>query len=120
MLSVFPELLNYSVLGVFLIRLALGLLFIKYGLAKIFLKPGKFWKTIGSLELVCGILLVGGLFTQAAAFMVFLLMIGAVIIKIKTKNEVLKSPYDFYFLLLAVSLSLLLLGPGAFSLDLPL
>lgn len=120
MLSVFPELLNYSLAGVFILRLALGLLFIKYGIVKIFLKKSGWWKTIGAVELVCGVLLAVGLFTQPAALLVSVLMFGAIAIKIKTKNEVLKSPYDFYLLLIVVSLSLLFLGPGIFSFDLPL
>ena len=120
MLSVFPELLNYQLLAVFILRAVLGALFVKYGVIKIARRQEKSWKAIGLLEVICGLMLVAGLFTQIASLLIFIMMAGAVAIKIKTKDAVLKSSYDFYVLLLLVSFSLLFLGPGIFSFDLPL
>lgn len=138
MLTLFPSLLTYQLLAPFLLRLILGALFIKYGYYKIFTDHSSvkilglinknqtpssakiFSKAMGVVEAICGAMLVVGLFTQLAAGIIALLMIAALAIKVISKDEILKDDYDFYFLCLGIALSLIFLGAGIFSVDLPL
>ena len=69
-------------------------------------------------EFFGGILLVAGFLTQPAAFLLAVNMLVA-IWKLKFKQG-LVGGYEFDLALLAMALALLVLGPGAFSLDLPL
>jgi len=119
--SVFPELLTYSLKGIFALRALLGILFVFYGAKKLWRQGlGVKWRIIGIIEVAAGILLTIGLFTQLAALIIVILMLGALAIKAKTGNEVLKSGVDFYLLLLVIAFALLLTGPGSYSFDLPL
>ncbi len=122
MLSVFPGLLNYPLIGIFILRAALGLVFLKFGLEIFFQKRKAVEKLGGFFEIICGTLLILGLFTQPSALFALLITLTAVIFKAaKTgTGEVFPQPLVFYALLAAVSVSLVLLGPGAFSVDLPL
>ena len=133
MLSLFPQLLTLEQLAPFILRLALGVIFIAHGYPKLFtqfsgtaqffesvgIKPAKFWVfVVGAVEFFGGILLVAGFLTQPAAFLLAVNMLVA-IWKLKFKQG-LVGGYEFDLALLAVALALLVLGPGAFSLDLPL
>ncbi|MBU1179041.1 DoxX family protein [Patescibacteria group bacterium] len=133
MLSLFPELFAYQNLAPFIIRLILALIFLGNGYSKLFktfnktmeffnsvkIKPAKFWTIfVGITELLSGILLAMGFLTQAAAVAIILIILAA-IIKVKIKQGFLGG-YDFDLLILACALALLVLGPGAFSIDLPL
>ena len=133
MLSVFPQLFDYQQIGPFLLRLVLAVVFIAHGYPKLFggfagianffesigIKPGKFWALIvGVTEFGGGILLILGIFVQPVALLLAIDMIVA-IWKVKWK-EGFKSGYEFELVLLVIALSLLVLGPGAFSIDLPL
>ncbi len=140
MLSLFPEFLNYSQLAPFVIRLALALIFLSHGYTKFFkstdqmvglfeskgMKPGKIWlRLIGVIEMACGVLFFVGFWTQLAAILVAVIMLGA-IIKVRWKEGFLgamptgRQGFEFEFLILICALSLLVLGPGVFSIDLPL
>ena len=133
MLSLFPELFTYQLVAPFLLRMILALIFIGNGYSKIFkskiktleffnsigLKPNKFWVyLIGLTELVSGILFLLGFLTQAAAIAIALIMLGS-IVKVKAKQGFLGG-YDFDLIILFCAISLLFLGPGIFSIDLPL
>lgn len=133
MLSLFPDLFTYEQIAPFLLRVILALIFLGNGYSKLFktwpetstffaehgLKPGGFWTSfIGILEIVLGIAFVLGFLIQPASFIVAILMLGA-IIKIKRKEGFLGG-CDFELLILVIALSLLFLGPGILSLDLPL
>jgi uncharacterized membrane protein YphA (DoxX/SURF4 family) len=64
-----------------------------------------------------------GLYTQIAALVVTLASLLAVIIKIRVRlaeHQSLSQGVEYYFLLLAIAVSLLFLGAGAFAIDLPL
>ncbi|GMQ95358.1 MAG: hypothetical protein BMS9Abin13_471 [Patescibacteria group bacterium] len=134
MLNVFPDLLTYSLLAPFLIRISLGLIFIYFAYLKfstererktlffehIGLKPGIiFVWIVGAVELIAGVLLVVGLYTQIAALAATALMSAAVVIKLRHKNA-LPNDAAFYILLSIASLSIIFSGAGFFAIDLPL
>ncbi len=133
----FPQFLNYGLYGPLLLRVGLAAVFIVHGYPKLFgglestaqffesigIKPGKFWAlVVGLVELVGGILLLVGLFVQLVAMLLVINMIVA-IWKVKFKVG-FSSPagggWEFDFVLLIMALTLLLLGGGAYSIDLPL
>jgi len=116
--SLFHDLLTYREIAPFILRLALAFIFIGHGYS-IKMKSGKtLAKFTGFIEIISGLLLFIGLFVQAAAIAVSLIMVVA-IIKVKRKEGFL-TDCAFNLLILAVALSLLVLGPGIFSFDLPL
>jgi uncharacterized membrane protein YphA (DoxX/SURF4 family) len=132
-LSLFPNLFDYQLAAPFILRLVLAFIFIGHGYSKLFknreetaqffesikIKPGKFWtKLVGFFEFASGLLLLIGLFVQAAAIAISFIMIVA-IVKVKRKEGFLGG-YEFDLLILAAALALLVLGPGIFSFDLPL
>ena len=84
------------------------------------LKPGQQTVLIvGVLELVAGSCLLVGFLIQPAVLVLATISLASVILKIK-KPSALPNKVSFYILLLAINLSLLLTGPGAFAFDLPL
>lgn len=137
-LSALPQLYNYALYGPLLLRLALAAVFIVHGYPKLFgkppmggvaatagffesigIRPGKFWATVvGVMEFFGGILLVIGFGVQIVALLLAINMLVA-IWKVKFKIG-FANGWEFDFVLLVMALSLLVLGPGAYSLDLPL
>jgi putative oxidoreductase len=134
MLSVFPSFLTYSLLAPFILRLVLGLIFIDLGVLKfkserarwlasfetLGIKPADlFLPVYAVIQIVGGIMLIIGLWTQVAA-LVFVIS-SAIELYIEWEASVmLKRTIVFYLLIFAISLSLLLTGAGAFAIDLPL
>lgn len=117
--SVFPELYNYSYVAPFLLRLAVGAFFLAIGFKNV--KELGASKIIGGLEFLCGIFLLIGLFVQPAAVAILAIIFAGVIFKFKTGLIGLnKEHYGFHLFLSAILLSLIVLGPGIFSFDLPL
>lgn len=134
MLSVFPELLNYSLLAPFILRVVLGLIFIDLGFLifrsekerwvasfeTLGLRPADFFVPFyGILNIIGGGLLLIGLWTQVAA-LAFAIFTGIELYIEWKAREVLKRDMVFYILLFTISVSLLLTGPGAYAFDLPL
>lgn len=132
MLSLFPQLFAFQELVPLATRLTLALIFIVHGFPKLFtarsqtaqffeqagIKPAKFWTlAVGSTEFFGGIFLLFGIFTQAAAGLIALVMLGAIAL-VKRKQGLING-WEFDLALLIMALSLLVLGPGSFSLDLP-
>lgn len=107
MLSVFPELLNYSQVAPLILRVTLAAVLFQMGY-KIFKSSEKREKIIGVIEILSAVLLALGMFTQVAA------VVSLTAISNKTEGKSLR------LLMAAASLSLALLGPGIYSFDLPL
>ena len=107
MLSVFPELFNYSQIAPLLLRLSLGIVLIRIGYLTIFKTITKKEKFVGGIQVIASVFLFLGLFTQIAS----LLAIATVF---NVNQKALK------LMIFVVALSLMLLGPGLFSFDLPL
>lgn len=134
MLSIFPTLLAFGLLAPFLLRIALGFVFIRFGWHKLgrgradktaFFeslgwKPGNYFAFgFGIIELAAGVLLLIGLYTQLATLVAGLIILGALILKNKTANGI-ESSRGFLALLLIIALSLLVSGAGFFAFDFPL
>lgn len=109
MLSVFPELLNYSQVAPLILRLCLSVVLIKWGYLNVFKGNEKKEKILGAGQFLSAVLLVTGLLVQPVA-----LLAAATAIIEKKDEKFLK------FVVIANALSLMVLGPGLFSLDLPL
>ncbi|AIQ11682.1 DoxX family protein [Paenibacillus durus] len=125
-------------LGLLVVRLVVGLLFIGHGAQKLFgwfggygpkgtggwmdsigIKPGVFMAVLaGLLELIGGTLLAVGLFTPVAALFITLTMLGA-IVKVHAKNGlwVTANGYEYNAVLIAVAILMALAGAGEYSLD---
>ncbi len=117
--SIFPELYNYKEFSPLLLRVTLATTLIVVGWKFFSKKTG--WRgvnvVIGIVEIGTGVLLVLAAYTQLAALLSVIISIMSIIAGIR-KGE----GYFFWqhLLTLAISISLLLTGPGIMSLDLPL
>jgi len=135
MLSVFPQLFDYSFLAITILRVTLGIIFIFFAYGELFrertmriaffdklsLRPAiLFFAIVTGLELLAGIFLTIGLFTQIMALIVGALMVFATLIKWRRPDVLPYNTLEFYVLLAIVSFSLIFLGPGSFAFDLPL
>lgn len=134
MLNPFPSLLVYSLLSPFILRVVAGLIFFDLGIL-LFRGEKERWvlslkslgikntdisiKILGAIEIVGGILLMIGMYTQVAALVLALLTFTECYIEYR-EPTVLKRSLVFYVLLFSITLSLVLSGAGAFAVDLPL
>lgn len=134
MLNPFPDLLVYSLLAPFILRVVVGLIFVNLGILA-FKNEKKRWvtslstlqipkpevavKILGAIEMIGGFMLLVGAYTQIAALVLGLLTFAEAYVEYKDPT-ILKRNFVFYSLVLAILLSLLLSGAGAFAIDLPL
>lgn len=120
MLSIFPSLFMLQGFGPFFLRLTIGLIFILWGRSK-FKQGSKSMrqKQIGGLEFVVGILLILGYLTQPAALAAIIILAWRLVGKIKAK-AFFTDGVNYYFILLIIAFSLLLMGPGFLAFDYPL
>ncbi len=134
MLSVFPTLLSYSLLVPFVFRLVVGILFVVFGYTNITkkrentialltglkIKSTTSWLWIIALvEMVGGLLLIVGLYTQVLALIFSVMIILKIWLK-KKNSEAVSLSKGTLLLLLLITTSLLFLGPGFYAFDLPL
>ena len=126
--------LSYNLAVPFVFRVIVGLIFVFFSYknaneqraAKIapFEKTGSklpsvwLW-TFVTIEMVGGIMLIAGLWTQAASLTLSLVLLFALFAKRKDENSLPWSK-GFLALLFLITLSLMFLGPGFYGLDLPL
>ena len=112
----------------FLVRLAVGVIFVLHGYPKLFggftqtaqffesigLRPAKFWTlVVGAVEFFGGLALLVGFLTQYAALLITIDMLGAILL-VRRKFV---GGWEFDFVLLMAALSLALSGAGAWSVD---
>ncbi|MFZ2484538.1 MAG: DoxX family protein [Minisyncoccia bacterium] len=134
MLNPFPDLLMYSLLGPFILRVVIGFIFIDLGLLKfksekerwlasfetLGLRPADFFLPLYALlQIAGGVLLLIGLWTQVVA-LVFVIFSGIELYIEWKAGDILKRDMVFYLLVFTISLSLLLTGAGAYAVDIPL
>ena len=134
MLNTFPDLLTYGLLAPLILRVALGLIMINLGSLKarsekerweglfglIGLHPVNwFVKIFALVEIVGGLLLLAGAYTQIVALVFILITLSELILE-WYEPALVKRNLPFYFLLFAISVSLLFSGAGAFAFDLHL
>ena len=125
-------------IGLLIIRLVIGLLFIGHGAQKLFgwfggygvkgtggwfesigIKPGVTMALLAGLtELIGGILFALGLLTPLAGIMIAGTMVMA-IVKVHGPNGVwaTQNGYEYNLTLLAVAIGIALIGPGQYALD---
>lgn len=134
MLNLFPELLSYNFSVPLAFRVVSGSLFIYFGYANLTKHRASkiaLFESVGlsasilwlwmlvTLETVGGIMLLVGLFTQAVALGLSIILLLGLTAKYK-RREVLPWSFGFLFLLFLITASLLFLGPGFYAFDLPL
>lgn len=134
MLDVFPELLAYHDLAPFILRLVLGLVIVNLGYLKLTSEKDRWvasfgalhmhtaarWVSfIGALEMLGGIMLMAGIYTQAVALLFSMVLIFEMILESIAETILIRN-FTFYLLLFAIAFSLLFTGAGGFALDVPL
>ena len=127
MLSLFPELLDWSWYAPFFFRMFIGIYVINVGLlaARTNNQPKDrddiAWTLLAALLFVLGASFLAGIYIQLAGAIGFALALVAIYCKLKNLPLVLveESP-KFYFLIGLVSLSFVILGAGPYAFDLPL
>lgn len=120
MLNPFPSLLVFSTLAPFLLRLVLGFVYLDLGILNLKSKKGsKYLMALGAVEIIGALMLFVGFYTQIAALL-FVLISGVSFYLEYKDSALMKRDIVFYLLILAISLSLLLTGAGAYAKDLPL
>lgn len=132
MLNLFPQLLAFELLAPFILRLTLAVILIYHGYPKLFkdfsstvsyfeslkIKPAKFWVVVvGLIEFIGGIFLFVGFLTQLVAILVSLEFLFIVFILKRAQGF---KALEFDLAILAMALSLIFLGGGAFAIDIPL
>src|SRR5262245_31456994 len=126
MLNVFPDLLSFGLIGPFLLRVVLGLVLLDLGylnfkderrrwaqiLELVHLRPGEFYaKALGTIQIVVGIALIVGIYTQVAALIFSIISLAEIWIEYR-EPALLKRNIVFYILMFAISFSLLFTGAG--------
>jgi uncharacterized membrane protein YphA (DoxX/SURF4 family) len=134
MLNTFPELLSYSPLAPFILRGIVGLILLDMGLLKykkerhrwiaslqaLHVQPASMWVSLtGAIEVVSGLMLLAGIYTQLASLTVIILTGLELFVEWKDET-ILKRGFVFYLLILVIAVSLLFTGAGAFAFDIPL
>ena len=134
MLNTFPNLLNYGLLAPFILRVVVGVIFLELGYLKlgkekaawnmlfetIHFKPTHlFVVLLATIEIVFGSFIVVGYLTQIAALVMAIILFAEAYVEFRD-GSLLKRDIVFYILLLAICVSLLVSGAGAFAFDLPL
>ena len=131
-LSLFPWLYQYTAFGPLFLRLGLAAVFIVHGYPKVKnfggtvrwleslgFRPGIFWATVVvGTEFFGGLFLIVGFLVQPVATLLVIDMLVA-IWKVDYARG-FKGGWELPFVLIVMALALLVLGPGAYSIDLPL
>lgn len=113
----FTQLMAYNDIGLFILRLAIGVIFFSHALPKLKNQMGSKFLLLGVVEGVSSIALVLGVYSQLAALLLGIVMVGAIWMKI-TKWHVPfmamdKTGWEFDFILLAAAIAILLGGGGS-------
>jgi uncharacterized membrane protein YphA (DoxX/SURF4 family) len=123
MLSIFPSLLSYQEFSPFMIRIVLAITVAYFGYQEIIkYKQGPSRKSsliYGIAKILVSIFVFIGLYTQLAALVIAVVLFVKLVLKAK-KKELLTDGVDYYILLLALAISLILTGAGWWAFDLPL
>jgi uncharacterized membrane protein YphA (DoxX/SURF4 family) len=134
MLSVFPTLLIFQFMAPTILRVALGVIFLNFGITKIGrqraskavffetigMKPGiNYVWIIGILEIILGLCFIAGFLTQVVAIITIIILTISIKLK-KSHSDSFESSSGYLWLCLIIALSLLISGPGWMAIDMPL
>ena len=116
--------------GLLVLRVFLGIIFIYHGMPKLMMSgkmaKGMGWSSgsvvlLGLVELLSGLALVLGFYTEIASLLVAIVMLGALFHKMFKWNipfsAMDKMGWEFDFILLGAAIAVLFLGAGSISLD---
>lgn len=124
MLSLYPDLYNYAGFVPVVFRLFLGYFLFKTTFENfiLFRKSGGGRGLIlwSGIPLIGGILLILGLFVQPTALILAILFLVFMNLNQGVELAHLRRSNDFHLLLILTLLSMIFLGPGIWSIDLPL
>lgn len=125
----FETLLQYNDLGLLILRLAIGIIFIYHALPKLMnskaMAQGMGMSSsmimgLGVVELVSSVGLIFGIYTQLAALLLGIVMIGAIYFKTQKWHVSFfamdKTGWEFDFILLAANIAVLFTGAGSIGL----
>lgn len=127
MMSTFPDLFAYTLPAIFVLRVTVGFFFLMFGMrllgvARTAYKHGTFVGVIGYLyglaKLTVGILFIVGAYTQITAL--FGMGLTALTLLQGASTRANSSSGQVQILLFVICFSLLFLGPGLLSFDIPL
>ncbi len=112
----------------FLLRLAVGVIFVAHGWSKFanmeqtigffgqLGMPSVFAYLVAAIELLGGLALVIGLYTDLAALLLAIVMVVAIVyVKMATLKVGLMGGYEFDIVLLASNLAIMFVGPGKYA-----
>lgn len=115
------SLFSYGDTGIFVLRLAIAVIFFVHGTAKLDGKMGNFMRFIGITETIGSIALLVGFLTQLAAIGLAIIMLGALYKKIFEWHVPFtamdKMGWEFDVMILAGCIALMTLGSGAYGVD---
>ena len=132
--NIFPELFTFSLLAPVLLRAILGLVFLNLGSLKLGreragwvsslnilgIRPAGFFVILlGIAEIIGGLLLIAGAYTQLVALILAVIAMSELLIEYR-EESILKRDFVFYLLLTSICFSLLLTGAGLYAIDIPL
>ncbi|MBI2042027.1 MAG: DoxX family protein [Candidatus Nealsonbacteria bacterium] len=123
---IFPQLIQFSDFGLFLLRFVIGIIFLTHGMQKWGMwrmkaspeMPSKMINMMKMLSLVepaAGTAMILGFFSQLAAIVLILVMAGAIYLKVVVWKKKFTEPggWEFDLLLLTTNLAILFLGGGS-------
>jgi uncharacterized membrane protein YphA (DoxX/SURF4 family) len=130
-LNTFPDLLTFSILSPFILRIALGLIAVNLGRLKLttektawkelfetinFHPSEYFIKGLAGIEIIGGLSILAGTYTQISAIIFSIIFFCEMVLEFR-EESLEKRNLSFYILMFAISLSLVFLGAGAFAID---
>jgi len=126
----FEQLAQYSDIGLFVLRLAVAIIFIYHGLPKLMKAkmmaagmgaPAAMVFILGLVEVLSSIGLIFGIWTQLAALFLGIVMIGAITMKTMKWgvpfSAMDKMGWEFDLILLAANVAILLSGGGSIGIQ---
>jgi len=132
--NIFPELFSLSLIAPLILRVVLGFIFLNLGLLK-FGKERRGWTSslhilgikpaylfvgiLGLVEVIGGVLLIAGAYTQLVALILAVISISELLVEYK-EESILRRDVVFYLMLSAICVSLLLTGAGLYAVDIPI
>ena len=121
------------VLGLTILRVIVGIIFIAHGAQKLFVfglggvtqgftqfgvpLPALTAPLVTFVELLAGIALVLGLFTRIAAILLAIDMVGAILFVHAKNGLFLPTGFEYALILLTVFVTIAMSGPGAYAID---